>query len=65
MRLGKHYGVARLEAACQRALALGAHGYKSVESILKRGLDREPLPATASSTPAIPHDNVRGAGYYH
>ena len=65
MRLGKHYGVARLEGACQRALALGAHSYKSVESILKRGLDREPLPTTASSTPAITHDNVRGAGYYH
>lgn len=65
MRLGKHYGIARLEGACQRALALGAHRYKSVESILKRGLDREPLPATASSTPAITHDNVRGAGYYH
>ena len=26
---------------------------------------RHPLPATASSTPAITHDNVRGAGYYH
>jgi transposase len=65
MRLGKYYGVARLEGACQRALVLGAHSYKSVESILKRGLDREPLPATASSTPAITHDNVRGAGYYH
>ena len=64
MRLGKRYGVAHLEGACQRALALGAHRYKSVESILKRGLDRE-LPAPASSTPAITHDNVRGAGDYH
>ena len=63
MRLGKHYGVTRLEGACQRPLALGAHSYKSVD--LKRGLDREPVPATASSPPAITHDNVRGAGYYH
>ena len=34
----------RLEAACRRALALGAHAYKNVEAILKNDLDRKPLP---------------------
>ena len=30
MRLGKSYGDERLEAACQRALALGACSYNSI-----------------------------------
>jgi len=65
MRLGKSYTTARLEAASRRALAIGSCSYKSVESILKNGLDRKPLPATAIDTPAIEHDNLRGADYYH
>ena len=44
MRLGKSYSPERLEAACRRALTLGACSYKSIESILKKGLDRQPLP---------------------
>ena len=44
MRLGKSYGDERLEAACQRALTLGACSDKSLASILKNGLDRRPLP---------------------
>ena len=42
-----------------------AHSYRSVESILRTGLDRKPLPAVAASVPAHPdHDNLRGPGYY-
>ena len=65
MRLGKRYGDTRLEAACRRALVLGAHGYKHIESILKKGLDRQPLPATQQPSLPIDHDNVRGPDYYH
>lgn len=65
MRLGKRYGAKRLEAASRRALAIGACSYKSVESILKNGLDKKPLPATTIESPAIEHDNLRGPGYYH
>lgn len=65
MRLGKTYGDDRLEAACRRALVLGAHGYKHIESILKKGLDRQPLPATQQPALPIDHDNVRGPDYYH
>ena len=65
MRLGKSYTTARLEAASRRALAIGSCSYKSVESILKNGLDRKPLPPTVIDTPAIEHDNLRGADYYH
>jgi len=63
LRLGKLYGRDRLEAACQRAHAIGAARYKSVRSILEKGLDREALPETGA-TPAIVHTNLRGAGYY-
>ncbi|EPN70089.1 putative transposase subunit, partial [Pseudomonas syringae pv. actinidiae ICMP 19097] len=43
LRLSKQHGEARLEAACQRALALGACSYKSLESILRQGLEKLPL----------------------
>ena len=63
LRLGETYGAERLEAACRRALAIPGLSYKSVKSILKNGLDSEPLPESAETAP-IEHDNVRGAGYY-
>lgn len=66
MRLAKTYGKTRLEAACARAVALGARRYKSVASILKAGLDRQPLPGTAQTELTLPsHGNVRGSSYYH
>ncbi len=65
MRLGKRYSTPRLEAAARRALAIGSCSYKSVESILKNGLDRKPLPATPLDTPALEHDNLRCSDYYH
>ena len=64
MRLGKQYGQDRLEAACGRALAINATSYKSLESILKRGLDRAPPPQRQLQLPVIEHANVRGADYY-
>ena len=64
MRLGKSYGDERLEAACQRALTLGACSYKSLESILKNGLDRRPLPPQPDATAGPPHANIRGPHYY-
>jgi transposase len=63
LRLGKTYTEARLEAACQRALAIQAISYRSIESILKRRLEAAPLPV-ASTTPPIEHENLRGASYY-
>ncbi|MGC1952335.1 MAG: IS21 family transposase, partial [Gammaproteobacteria bacterium] len=69
LRLGKSYGKSRLEAACHRALVIGGLSYKSVESILKRHLDQQPLPPVETpdaSAEALPeHANIRGARYYH
>ena len=65
LRLGKHYGAARLQAACVRALHIGAASYKSIESILKHKLDLKPLPEPAQPALPLSHDNVRGPKYYH
>lgn len=63
-RLGKVYGPDRLEAACRRALALQSLSYRSIQSILKNGLDRQPLPDTAPDQPRREHANLRGSTYY-
>ena len=65
LRLEKTYGAQRLEAACQRALLLGTKRYKSVESILKHGLDQ--IDPVSDEEPDLPddHDNIRGPSYYH
>jgi len=64
LRLGERYGPERLEAASGRALAIGATSYRSVRSILERGLDQENEASTVCP-PALSHDNVRGATYYN
>ncbi len=64
VRLGDRYGAERLEAACQRALAVRAHSYRSVESILRSGLDRQALPEPAAERAHPDHENVRGPDYY-
>lgn len=64
MRLGKTYGEDRLEAACNRALVIGGQSYRSVEAILKNGLDRHPLPASVPQTQTLFHKNLRGPKYY-
>lgn len=63
-RLAKHYGSDRLEAACRRALATETLTYRSIQSILQRGLDRQPLPEPDAETAPIQHPNIRGPLYY-
>jgi transposase len=64
VRLAKTYGRERLEAACSRALEIGARSYSSVNSILKNDLDRR-RPAMPADGPAIAHDNIRGPTYFN
>lgn len=65
----KKYGRDRLNKACARALAIHSPTRSSVESILKQGLDQQPL--TAEETPTQDelfldhHENLRGEEYYH
>jgi transposase len=69
LRLAKSHGEGRLEAACERALEIGALSYSSLASILKNNLDRR-KPASSSAkasepaTPAIKHGNIRGPQYF-
>ena len=69
LRLAKSYGAERLEAACARALDIGAHSYTSLASILKSGLDRQKRPGQAADPaadqPLADHPNIRGPRYYH
>jgi transposase len=65
IRLSKRYGSERLEAACYRARAIASPSYRSVRSILKNGLEQQPLPLITVHTAPIDHENIRGAEYYH
>ena len=65
LRLARRYGDARLDAACARATAIGSPHYRSVNAILVKGLDQQPLPTTPSTTAMPVHENVRGPDYYH
>jgi transposase len=63
VRMVKHHGEARVEAACARALAIGNPTRRSVDAILKSGLDRTPLRAAPPSKRVV-HDNIRGGAYF-
>ena len=66
----RRYTTQRLEAACERALSIHSPSYKSVTSILKQGLDKQPPEQQAldydnDKSATLEHENVRGPGYYH
>jgi transposase len=66
LRLHKHYGPDRLEAACARAVAAGARSFRHIDSMLKHGLDQLPLapdPPASVAPPPI-HENIRGQTYF-
>ncbi len=66
IRLGNHYSRERMERACQRALFIGAFSYQNVKSILKNGLDQQPLLFEQTKEGKSPtHYNIRGKHYYH
>lgn len=65
----KKYGRERLNAACGRALLINSPTRSSVESILKHGLDQQPVEAPHNTVQEElcldHHENVRGENYYH
>jgi len=65
IRLGKHYGHERVEAACGRALVLDICSYQRIKSMLKTGRESCPLP-NSSDSKARPNASacIRGAAYY-
>jgi len=63
LRLARHYPPERMEAAARRALAFDALSYRSVKSILAKGLDKQPVEQRPEA-PVAAHANIRGADYY-
>jgi transposase len=64
IRLASTYSPVRMEAAADLALRTGACRYKSIESILQKGLDQQPqVPPSATPTPPT-HENLRGPQYF-
>jgi transposase len=65
MRLARRYSSKRLEAACVRACALKTFSYKSIESMLRTGMDKVPVQQPSAVTVLPKHRNIRGAAYYN
>ena len=63
LSLSRRYGEARLEAACERALALGTWRYRHVRDLLANHSDLA-TEATTSDWISPAHANLRGPGYY-
>lgn len=67
LRCAEKHGRERMDAACQRALAVAgksAPHRKHIEGILKRGLEREPIAAPPTTPRSTVHENVRGGSYF-
>lgn len=63
LRLARQYGRERLEAACNRAVKAGTVRYSTLASMLKNGMETQPLPGKTQAC-VSGHANVRGASYY-
>ncbi|WP_449246788.1 IS21 family transposase [Desulfarculus baarsii] len=63
LRLEKHYGVGRLERACERALYFDLASRRAVADILKKKQDMQELPVE-EDLPLFNHANIRGATFY-
>lgn len=61
LRLGERFGALRLEAACRRALDFDDARYRTVKTILERGLDGQPSPESTFDHLA---DAYTGAGRF-
>ena len=64
LRLGKKYSNERLEAACSRALASPIINYKTIENILKKNLDKQPLLLQENVFIIPKHEQLRGSAAY-
>ncbi len=65
LRLCKKYPSERMENACERALIPANISYRQLENILKKGIDKVPLPMKNTEQITIPfHPNIRGKQEY-
>ena len=61
LQFSQTYGDAALEAACERARAIGSCTYTTVKSIMKNGATDS---ADRIPSPVVSHENIRGGEYY-
>ena len=64
MRLSKQYTSERVENACKRAIAVDVYNYRSVKSILQKGLDKVAYLDEHKEAKPVEHANIRGGEYY-
>jgi len=63
LSLAKKKGKDRLIDACRRGLHYQSFGYRIIDNIIKRSLDKQPLEEISQQKLPL-HDNIRGADYY-
>ena len=63
VRLADRWGEGRLDSACRRAIAYSTYSYRSVKTILEKGLDRVEEGGGEAPSP-VEHSNIRGQHAY-
>ena len=64
LSFAKKVGNDRLTKACQRALGYGIYNYKTIQSILEKGMDKYDDDQENEKIQMPSHDNIRGENYY-
>lgn len=65
LHLARAYGNGRLADACRVALRHESYTYKTLDNILKHGLERAAVQDGLFDAPLPAHENIRGREYYH
>jgi len=68
LRLSDRFSSARLEKACERAITIRSASYRTVKTMLKKGMEAAPLPdqiPVQDSLESLGSVNVRGRRYYN
>lgn len=68
LRLSNRFSAARLEKACERAITIRSAAYRTVKTMLSKGMESAPLPdQVPAQDPAagLGAANVRGRRYYN
>jgi transposase len=63
IRLEKYYTKERVDNACKRAIEIKGISFKSIKSILEKGLDSQQV--SIGEDTQIQHENIRGSDYFH
>ena len=65
LSFAKKLGNERLTKACQRAIGYGIYNYKTIQTILEKGMDKCDEKEDNEHMQMPQHDNIRGEQYYN